>query len=104
MRSKDEGLFVTRTVGELLWGYQDGLLTALKVLQPQLDNVFGLFYKVFTVTLFSVAQKSKATGSFMGLFFFSSQSNASNDGKYIFFTGKQNSSDFARVDTWNNAR
>lgn len=54
MRSEGEGLFDTRTVGELLWGYQDGLLTALKKLQPQLDDVFGLFYKVFTVTLSSV--------------------------------------------------
>lgn len=59
MRSKGEGLFVTRTVGELLWGYQDGLLTALKILQPQLDDVFGLFYKVFTVTLSSARRSEK---------------------------------------------
>lgn len=106
MRGKGEGLFVTRTVGELLWGYQDGLLTALKKLQPQLDDVFGLFYKVFTVTLSSVMRSEKIRSYWLiyGSFFFSSQSNASNDGEYIFFTGKQNSSDFARVDTWNNAR
>ncbi|KAM3874528.1 lysosome membrane protein 2c [Diretmus argenteus] len=76
MRSKDEGLFTTHTVGELLWGYEDGLLQALKVLQPDLDDVFGLFYKV----------------------------NTSNDGNYVFFTGQQNSKDFARVDTWNGER
>lgn len=46
MRSKDEGLFVTHTVGELLWGYEDGLLQALKLLKPDLDDVFGLFHKV----------------------------------------------------------
>ncbi|KAM9337966.1 lysosome membrane protein 2c [Symphorus nematophorus] len=72
MSGTDEGLFVTRTVGELLWGYQDGLLKALKLIEPTLDDVFGLFYK----------------------------SNASNDGEYVFFTGTQNYKDFARVDTW----
>uniref|UniRef100_A0A8C5GV50 Lysosome membrane protein 2-like n=1 Tax=Gouania willdenowi TaxID=441366 RepID=A0A8C5GV50_GOUWI len=73
MRSTGEGLFTTRTVGELLWGYEDGLLKALKKLKPDLDDFFGLFYK----------------------------NNASNDGEYIFFTGQQNYKDFARVDTWN---
>ncbi|XP_070706967.1 lysosome membrane protein 2c isoform X2 [Pempheris klunzingeri] len=73
MKATDEGLFTTRSVGELLWGYEDGLLQALKKLKPGLDDVFGLFYK----------------------------SNASNDGDYVFFTGQQNYRDFARVDTWN---
>lgn len=72
MRGTGKGLFTTRTVGELLWGYEDGLLKALKVLRPDLDDVFGLFYK----------------------------NNASNDGEYVFFTGQQNSRDFSRVDTW----
>lgn len=78
MRSKGEGLFTTRTVGELLWGYQDDLLKELKVVKPELvpDDVFGLFYKT----------------------------NASNDGEYVFFTGQQNYKDFARVDTWNGER
>ncbi|XP_029300865.1 lysosome membrane protein 2c [Cottoperca gobio] len=73
MKSSGEGLFTTHTVGELLWGYEDTLLKALKILKPDLDVVFGLFYK----------------------------SNASNDGEYVFFTGQQNYKDFARVDTWN---
>jgi len=46
MRASGEGLFSTHTVGELLWGYEDNLLKALKVLKPELDDVFGLFYKV----------------------------------------------------------
>lgn len=46
MRFKDIGLFVTHTVGELLWGYEDGLLQALKLFKPELDDVFGLFHKV----------------------------------------------------------
>ncbi|KAK2819067.1 hypothetical protein Q5P01_024628 [Channa striata] len=73
MRGENDGLFVTRTVGELLWGYEDDLLKAFKSFAPELDDVFGLFYK----------------------------SNASNDGEYVFFTGQQNYKDFARVDTWN---
>ncbi|TKS84570.1 Lysosome membrane protein 2 85 kDa lysosomal membrane sialoglycoprotein [Collichthys lucidus] len=68
-----QGLFTTRTVGELLWGYEDGLLKALKIFDPELDDVFGLFHK----------------------------NNASNDGEYVFYTGQQNYKDFARVDTWN---
>lgn len=50
MRSTGEGLFATRSVGELLWGYQDGLLKALKLMEPSLDDVFGLFYKVGAFT------------------------------------------------------
>uniref|UniRef100_A0A3P9KWZ4 Scavenger receptor class B, member 2c n=1 Tax=Oryzias latipes TaxID=8090 RepID=A0A3P9KWZ4_ORYLA len=73
MRSSGEGLFSTHTVGELLWGYEDGLLKALKLFRPELDDVFGLFYKT----------------------------NASNDGQYVFFTGQQSYEDFARVSTWN---
>lgn len=46
MRLLDEGLFTTRTVGELLWGYEDKLMKAIKRIQPHLDDVFGLFYKV----------------------------------------------------------
>lgn len=46
MRSLGVGLFATRTVGELLWGYRDNLLTSLKKFDPEVDDVFGLFYKV----------------------------------------------------------
>lgn len=76
MRSTGIGLFTTHTVGELLWGYEDSLLKALKMFYPELDDFFGLFYKT----------------------------NASNDGEYTFFTGQQNYQDFARVDTWNGKR
>lgn len=46
MRSTREGLFTTHTVGELLWGYEDGLLKTIKTFIPEVDDVFGLFYKV----------------------------------------------------------
>lgn len=73
MRSTGEGLFTTRTVRELLWGYEDGLLKALRLIRPDLDDVFGLFYK----------------------------NNGTSDGEYVFFTGQGSYKDFARVDTWN---
>ncbi|CAL8277851.1 unnamed protein product [Merluccius merluccius] len=76
LRSSGEGLFTTRTVGELLWGYEDALLKAVKTLRPEVDDMVGLFYKA----------------------------NATNDGQYVFFTGEQNYTDFARVDTWNDER
>ncbi|XP_029507766.2 lysosome membrane protein 2c [Oncorhynchus nerka] len=72
MKSVNEGLFTTHTVGELLWGYEDGLLKALKVVDPTLDDVFGLFYK----------------------------QNATDDGEYVFLTGQQSYKDFAVIDQW----
>ncbi|XP_076842406.1 lysosome membrane protein 2c [Brachyhypopomus gauderio] len=73
MRSKGIGAFATRTVAELLWGYEDPLLKDLRVVDPHLDPNFGLFY----------------------------QMNQTDDGEYVFFTGKQNYQDFARVNQWN---
>lgn len=115
MRSHDYGLFTTRTVGELLWGYEDGLLQAIQTVRPEVDNVFGLFHKVSVQPMNTFctdqinAQKVLDTCkafffSFYMLTIFVSQSNASNDGEYVFFTGQQNYKDFARVDTWNGNR
>ncbi|KAG9354108.1 hypothetical protein JZ751_012232 [Albula glossodonta] len=72
MRSENEGLFTTHTVGELLWGYEDALLKSLSKLVPSIDPQFGLFYKM----------------------------NATGDGEYVFLTGEQNYRDFARVVEW----
>ncbi|XP_072517666.1 lysosome membrane protein 2c [Salminus brasiliensis] len=72
MIGQNIGLFVTRPVGELLWGYVDPLLKDLQTIDPTLDANFGLFYKM----------------------------NATDDGEYVFFTGKKDYQDFARVDLW----
>ncbi|TSK72059.1 Lysosome membrane protein 2 [Bagarius yarrelli] len=72
MISKNEGLFGTWKVRELLWGYEDPVLKDLHKFDPFLDPYFGLFYKM----------------------------NSTGDGKYVFYTGKQNYQDFARVDLW----
>lgn len=48
MRSMSIGVFGTFRVGDLLWGYEDPLLKALKLFVP--DDHFGLFYKVTSQT------------------------------------------------------
>lgn len=64
MKDKDEGLFTTRTVGELLWGYEDVLLKAIHTLSPDVDPVFGLFYKVLRIHIM------KTNEDFHPIFFF----------------------------------
>ncbi|XP_026091152.1 lysosome membrane protein 2-like [Carassius auratus] len=71
MKAKGIGMFKTFRVGDLLWGYEDPLLKELK--QFVSDDHFGLFYK----------------------------KNGTDDGDYIFLTGKQNYQDFSRIDEWN---
>ncbi|XP_067231943.1 lysosome membrane protein 2c [Chanodichthys erythropterus] len=73
MKSLSVGVFKTFSVGDLLWGYEDPLLKEFKVFEPALDDHFGLFYK----------------------------KNGTNDGDYVFFTGKKNYQDFARINEWN---
>lgn len=48
MRSLKSGLFTTRTVDELLWGYEDPLLAQVSSTNPEVEKVFGLMYKVCT--------------------------------------------------------
>lgn len=72
MNSFGTGLFTTRTVDELLWGYEDQLLTRISSSNPEVEKVFGLMYK----------------------------KNGSNDGEFIYHTGRQNYLDYGRVITW----
>lgn len=39
-------LFMTRTVHEVLWGFKDPLLTKIHSLKPDVDEYFGLMWKV----------------------------------------------------------
>lgn len=45
MNSIGSGLFTTRTVDELLWGYEDPLLVRIAPTNPEVETVFGLMYK-----------------------------------------------------------
>lgn len=46
MNSAKSGYFTTRTVDELLWGYEDPLLARISAASPEVEKVFGLMYKV----------------------------------------------------------
>lgn len=48
MNSYGTTLFTTRTVDELLWGYEDPLLVSVSVTSPDVETVFGLMYKAST--------------------------------------------------------
>ncbi|XP_041825638.1 lysosome membrane protein 2-like isoform X2 [Melanotaenia boesemani] len=72
MSSLKSDLFTTRTVDELLWGYEDPLLARIAPTNPEVETVFGLMYK----------------------------KNGSNDGEFVFHTGQQNYLDYGRVKTW----
>ncbi|XP_044189029.1 lysosome membrane protein 2-like isoform X2 [Thunnus albacares] len=76
MNSIGSGLFTTRTVDELLWGYEDPLLQRVASSNPEVETTFGLMYK----------------------------KNGSNDGEFIYHTGEQNYMDYGRVETWKGQR
>uniref|UniRef100_A0A672QSG8 Lysosome membrane protein 2-like n=1 Tax=Sinocyclocheilus grahami TaxID=75366 RepID=A0A672QSG8_SINGR len=65
-------LFMTHTVEEMLWGFKDPLLTRLKTIKPDTDEYFGIM-------------RNK---------------NGSDDGEFVYHTGKQNYLDFGRIYTW----
>ena len=46
MKSAGSGIITNRTVNELLWGYLDPLLAVVKKSKPDLEEYFGLMYKV----------------------------------------------------------
>ncbi|KAK2819289.1 hypothetical protein Q5P01_024850 [Channa striata] len=72
MNSMGSGLFTTRTVDELLWGYEDPLLARVSATSPDVDKMFGLMYK----------------------------KNGTDDGEFLYHTGVQNYLDYGRVKTW----
>ncbi|KAM4635003.1 scavenger receptor class B member 1 isoform 2-T2 [Polymixia lowei] len=75
-RSFNEGPFLNKTVGELMWGYDSGLVEFLNKYLP------GML---------------PSTGKF-GLF---AEFNNSNTGLFTVFTGKDDITKVHKVDTWN---
>ncbi|XP_078257889.1 lysosome membrane protein 2-like [Rhinoraja longicauda] len=69
---ESEGLFTTRTVHELLWGYKDPVLATIHKFMSDVDEYFGLYYKM----------------------------NGTDDGDYLFLTGKMNYTDFTQILEW----
>ncbi|KAK0141327.1 Lysosome membrane protein 2 [Merluccius polli] len=73
MTNANADLFTTRTVQELLWGYEDALLARIAQSKDGVEKVFGLMYK----------------------------KNGSLGGEFVYHTGEQNYMDYGRVHTWN---
>uniref|UniRef100_S4RAT2 Scavenger receptor class B, member 2a n=1 Tax=Petromyzon marinus TaxID=7757 RepID=S4RAT2_PETMA len=67
-----ETLFQSRTVHELLWGYEDPILAQIHKFLDSVNPNFGLFYGM----------------------------NGSADGVYLFHTGQNKSTDFAKIALW----
>lgn len=72
MNSIGSGLFTTRTVDELLWGYEDPVLARLSGTNPDIDKIFGLMVK----------------------------KNGTHSGEFVYHTGIENYLDYGRVETW----
>lgn len=72
MNSLGVGLFTTRSVEELLWGYKDPLLARLAPTNPDVDEYFGLMLK----------------------------KNGTNDGEFVYHTGAMDHMDYGRVESW----
>ncbi|KAM6221949.1 lysosome membrane protein 2 [Rhynchocyon petersi] len=73
LKAYQQELFVTHTVHDLLWGYKDELMSLISVFRPDISPYFGLFYK----------------------------KNGTNDGDYVFLTGKDNYLNFTKILEWN---
>ncbi|KAM4720234.1 lysosome membrane protein 2-like isoform 2-T2 [Anableps anableps] len=74
--STKSDLFTTRTVHELLWGYEDALLERISKSSTGVEASFGLMYK----------------------------KNGTNNGEFVFHTGEQNYLDYGRIETWKGER
>lgn len=57
MKTLKTPLFTTRTVDELLWGYEDSLLEFAASRDPTVDKVFGLMYKARQYFFYPTKQK-----------------------------------------------
>ncbi|KAL4617317.1 lysosome membrane protein 2-like [Arapaima gigas] len=73
MRSNGAGIFMTRSVHEILWGFKDPLLSSLQRMKPEIEEYFGLMY----------------------------MKNGSLDDQFVFLTGEDSYMDYTRIDSWN---
>ncbi|NP_001080106.1 scavenger receptor class B member 2 L homeolog [Xenopus laevis] len=72
LKTSKEGMFVTRTVDELLWGYKDPVLSFLHTFNHSVSDTFGLFYKM----------------------------NTTDDGEYVFLSGNNDYLKFTQIAEW----
>lgn len=57
-------LFLTRTVHEVLWGFKDPLLTKLQSLRPEVDEYFGLMWKVSSHAVSTIGKQHRCPSSY----------------------------------------
>lgn len=70
MNSFGTTLFTTRTVDELLWGYEDPLLTRVSSFGADVEKVFGLMYKASTtLQVMKAPQLDVVLGRSINLFY-----------------------------------
>ena len=62
MNSLGVGVFTTRTVDEMLWGYEDPLLVRIAPTNPDVEKVFGLMYKVRHLTCLLFIHREGGSG------------------------------------------
>lgn len=56
MNSLGIEVFMTRTVHEVLWGFKDPLLSKIHSMKPEVDEYFGLMWKVSLVGFLSLRE------------------------------------------------
>ncbi|XP_063314766.1 lysosome membrane protein 2 [Pelobates fuscus] len=76
LRITKEGMFITRSVHDLLWGYRDPVLAMIHALYQNISEDFGLFY----------------------------QMNATGDGKYEYLSGSADYMEFTQILEWRGSK
>lgn len=59
MTSIGVDMFMTRTVHEVLWGFKDPVLSKLHTVKPDVDEYFGLMWKVSMVLFVNLFFRGK---------------------------------------------
>lgn len=109
----NEGLFLTKTVHQLLFGgFRHELLATFSSITGERympNNTFGLFYGVryiffndFNLVIFKTISSLSANLLLMIFLMFISQRNNSNRGDFLVSTGFKDEETRGKISTWNN--
>lgn len=63
MNSLGVELFITRSIEEILWGFKDPLLSKIHKARPQVDEYFGLMWKVSMSICVFISEEMHRGGS-----------------------------------------
>lgn len=76
LKTYNQGVFTTRTVHEMLWGYKDPVLSLVHKVDSSVNEMFGLLYNM----------------------------NTTDDGIYVFLSGSKEYKDFTKIVEWKGER